>query len=160
MQQIRDAACPVKSESQEGQLMADEKDDLDPNKMREDMENGKYAKYEKKYSEEGFLKKVKKHASKAGVKVIYKAFELYYVAKSPDCPVKVKLAIFAALGYFISPLDIIPDVIPVAGFTDDLGVLGLALAYAMAYIDDDIRAKARERIKSIFGEEALAKLDD
>ena len=44
------------------------------------------SKHEKDYSEQGFWDKVQNYAAKAGVTLIYKALQLYYVAQSPDCP--------------------------------------------------------------------------
>ncbi len=118
------------------------------------------SKHEKDYSEQGFWDKVQNYAAKAGVTLIYKALQLYYVAQSPDCPMKVKAGIYSALGYFILPLDIIPDVTPVVGFSDDLAAIGMALVLAQAYLTPEVDAQAKERIVSIFGEKALAKLEE
>ena len=81
-------------------------------------------KFEKDYSEESFFDKILKYAKVIGVNLIYKALQLYYVLQKPDVPAADKGIIIAALGYLISPLDFIPDLIPVAGYTDD----ALALA--------------------------------
>ena len=59
--------------------------------------------------------------------------------------------IVGALGYFIFPLDAIPDLVPVAGYADDLGVLAIALSSVAIHIDDNVKAKARQKIKDIFG---------
>lgn len=58
---------------------------------------------------------------------------------------KVKATIYGALGYFIVPFDLIPDVMPVVGFGDDLGALGLALTMACMYIDAEVKDKARTK---------------
>ena len=81
-------------------------------------------KFEKDYSEESFFDKILKYAKVIGVNLIYKALQLYYVLQKPDVPAADKGIIIAALGYLISPLDFIPDPIPVAVYTDD----ALALA--------------------------------
>ena len=57
-----------------------------------------------------------------------------------------------ALGYFISPIDVIPDFIPVVGFTDDIGVLAAAVVMAASYIDAEARAKADTKLAGWFGE--------
>ena len=80
--------------------------------------------YQKDYSEQSFFGKALKYAKVIGVNLIYKALQLYYVLQKPDVPAADKGIIIAALGYLISPLDFIPDLIPVAGYTDD----ALALA--------------------------------
>ena len=57
-----------------------------------------------------------------------------------------------ALGYFISPFDAIPDMTPVIGYVDDLGVLTMALATVAAYISDDIKSKAKAKLAEWFSE--------
>ncbi|MBQ7594379.1 MAG: DUF1232 domain-containing protein [Synergistaceae bacterium] len=121
-------------------------DDIDP-KYRED------------YSDSGFWEKVKSVLKSAGLELIYKAIQLYYVMKKPDCPLSVKMSIIAALGYFISPLDIIPDFIPFVGFSDDLLAVGAALMMAESYVDEEVKRQARETIDNIFGEGTSAGLN-
>jgi len=55
------------------------------------------------------------------------------------------------LGYFISPLDIIPDFTPLVGFSDDLGVLAAAIATVSAHITDEVRAQTAKKLKQWFG---------
>lgn len=114
--------------------------------------------YSKNYSEKGFFDKVTSTIKKAGLALIYKALQLYYVTENPNCPMKIKAAIFAALGYFISPIDLIPDFTPFVGYSDDAGAIALALAMAHMYIDDTVRQKAQDKIKSLFGKKVLAQL--
>ena len=117
-------------------------------------------KYTEKYSEEDFWTKIKNNVTNIGISLIYKALQLYYVTQSPKCPMKVKAGIYGALGYLISPFDIIPDFTPIAGYTDDAAAIGVALILAQMYIDDNIRAQAKGKIKDIFGAKALEKLDE
>ncbi len=107
--------------------------------------------FEDKYSDSGFWSKVTEYAKTAGSEVIEKALWLYYAAQGKDTPVSVKATIYSALGYFILPLDVIPDAIPVVGFTDDLGVLGAALLIAAAHIDEEVKGKAAQKMKDWFG---------
>ncbi len=107
--------------------------------------------YSKEYSEEGFWKKVKKCALKAGKEVIEKALMLFYCLQEKDTPKWAKGVIVAALGYFIFPMDAIPDVTPVVGYADDLGVLAAALATVAAYIKEKHKQKAKETLKRWFG---------
>jgi uncharacterized membrane protein YkvA (DUF1232 family) len=68
-----------------------------------------------------------------------------------------------ALAYFISPIDFIPDLTPFLGFTDDLGILGMGLVAIAAYINDDVRKNARERLSKWFKnykESDLREVDD
>ena len=63
------------------------------------------------YSDDGFWVKIKGVIKSAGRVLIYKALQLFYVMKKPDCPTHIKAIIVAALGYFILPLDVIFDFI-------------------------------------------------
>ena len=102
------------------------------------------------YSEKNFWDKVQKYALSAGVKVIYAVLLLYYALMEPKTSSWAKGVILGSLGYFISPFDAIPDIVPVAGYTDDLGVLVLALATVGMFIDNDIKSKAREKVLEWF----------
>lgn len=116
------------------------------------------ASYAGAYTEEGFWAKVKSKVMAAGLQLVYKAMQLYYATENPACPTKVKAGIYAALGYFIAPLDFLPDFLPFVGYTDDLSAILLAMVMAQAYIDDEVREKARQKIGSIFGHRALEEI--
>lgn len=76
----------------------------------------------------------------------------YYCAFDRDTPVQVRAALLAALAYFVLPFDVLPDVVPMLGFTDDAAVLAAAIrmvatamrpehyAAARAAIDRELRA--------------------
>lgn len=106
--------------------------------------------YTKAYSDESFWDKVQKLALSAGIKVIYAGLLLFYALKEPATPAWAKGVIVGALGYFISPIDAIPDYVPVAGYTDDMGVLVLALATVAMYINDNVKSQARKKIMDWF----------
>jgi uncharacterized membrane protein YkvA (DUF1232 family) len=107
----------------------------------------------KHFTENEFWEKLKKFAKKAGSSVVYAVLLLYFTLQKPEVPVKVKAVIVGALGYFILPLDIIPDFIAGVGFGDDLGALGVALFQVAMYVDDDIKRKAKEKMKAWFGDD-------
>ncbi|MCL1059697.1 DUF1232 domain-containing protein [Shewanella gelidimarina] len=102
------------------------------------------------YSDESFWQKVKQFAQKAGLEVIDKALCLYYAAQRPDTPRWAKTIIFGALAYFIAPIDAIPDLTPVVGFSDDLGALAAALAMVSMYVDDKVKTQAAEKSAAWF----------
>lgn len=108
-------------------------------------------KYQNDYSDESFWEKIKEVLITAGLPLIYKATQLYFVMQKPDCPIHIKAAIVATLGYFILPIDIIPDFVPFVGFSDDLSAIAAALIMAQMYVDEEVKRKAREMIDSIFG---------
>jgi len=106
--------------------------------------------YLREFSKEGFWEKVATYARIAGAEVIEKALYLWYVLLKPDVPTWAKTTIVAALGYFISPIDAIPDMVPMIGFMDDLSVLALAVSTVSAYVDDEVRRKTREKMQQWF----------
>ena len=115
--------------------------------------------YAEKYSESGLFDKIKNTVKSAGLKLIHEALQLFYVTENPNCPMKIKAAIFAALGSFISPFDVSPDFTPIVGYSDDAGAIALALCLAQLYIDDEVKRKARNKIADIFGENVLSELN-
>ena len=115
----------------------------------EEIENLDFKKYEDKYSESGLWDKIRKNIAKIGVKVIYQALLLYYVAQSPNCPAKIKAGIIGALGYLISPIDLIPDIMPGIGYADDAAAIATAVALAQIYITDEIKAQAKAKIAEV-----------
>ncbi|CAH0225827.1 YkvA family protein [Agrobacterium fabrum] len=58
----------------------------------------------------------------------------YYCAIDRDTPLRAKGIILAALAYFIMPIDAVPDMLAVVGFTDDIAVITAALAMIRAHI--------------------------
>jgi uncharacterized membrane protein YkvA (DUF1232 family) len=54
------------------------------------------------------------------------------------------------LAYFVMPLDAIPDIVPLAGYTDDLGALAAAIGSVSMYIDDDVKEQAGNRVSAWF----------
>jgi uncharacterized membrane protein YkvA (DUF1232 family) len=108
--------------------------------------------YSKEYSENSLFEKILQVAKKAGINVIYAGLLLFYTLQKPLTPGWARATIIGALGYFISPIDAIPDLTPIAGYTDDLGALALALAAVSMFIDDDVKSKAREKLKEWFGD--------
>jgi len=107
--------------------------------------------YEKEFSDEGFWDKIVKYAKIAGQEVVEKALWLYYAAQSPETPAWAKTTIYGALGYLIFPVDAIPDIVPVVGYADDLGVLAAAVAAVTIYITDDVKDQAAQKLKVWFG---------
>jgi uncharacterized membrane protein YkvA (DUF1232 family) len=109
--------------------------------------------YSKEFSEKSFWAKINKYAKfakKAGTELIVTALTLYYCAMDSDTPKWAKTVIIGALGYFIMLLDVIPDFTPIIGYTDDFGMLTLALATVAAKVKPEHRQKAREKLKALF----------
>ena len=71
-----------------------------------------------------------------------------------------KAIIIGALGYMISPLDVIPDAIPIAGLTDDLAVLLYVLKKVWTGIDPEIVEQAKSKLSRWFDEEEIEEIGD
>ena len=106
--------------------------------------------YSKNYNEDSLWDKIKNGAASAGKAVLGRALTLYYCALDTDTPAWAKTVIVGALGYFITPLDAIPDLAPGVGYTDDMGALASAIAIVAIHIKDEHREKANERLKKWF----------
>ena len=128
------------------------------------MELPDFMKYSNKFTQKDFVEKISRIAKRAGSKLVYAALilyytlqsdKLYYTLQSDKVSKADKAIIIGALGYMISPLDVIPDAIPIAGLTDDLAVLLYVLKKVWTGIDPEIIAKARERLSKWFDEEEI-----
>lgn len=117
-------------------------------------------KFQGNYSEPAFWDKLRTIASKAGAKVVYYALVLFYTLTDPATPTKYKAVIAGALGYFILPLDFLPDFLPFAGLADDWAALIAAVSYVIRAITPENKEKAREKLHSWFPAATEADLGD
>ncbi len=111
--------------------------------------------YSGKFSQSDFVEKIARIAKRAGAKLVYAALILYYTLQSDKISKTNKAMIIGALGYMISPLDVVPDAIPIAGLSDDLAVLLFVLKKVWTDIDPDIQIKAKERLSKWFDEDEI-----
>ena len=118
------------------------------------MELPDFMSYANKFSQSEFAEKISRIAKRAGAKLVYAALILYYTLQSD------KAIIIGALGYMISPLDVIPDAIPIAGLTDDLAVLLFVLKKVWTGIDPEIVEQAREKLSKWFDEEEISEIQN
>jgi uncharacterized membrane protein YkvA (DUF1232 family) len=70
----------------------------------------------------------------------------YYCAFDHTTPLPVKTTLIGALAYFVLPADVIPDVLPVLGFTDDAAVLATTIKLVASHIRPEHRIAARNRL--------------
>ena len=73
----------------------------------------------------------------------------YYCAFDRATPAPVKAALAGALAYFVLPIDAIPDVLPVLGFTDDAAVLAAAIKLVSSHIRPEHRDAAKEKLDAL-----------
>lgn len=71
--------------------------------------------------------------------------ELWSKINSIDTPLRVKIVIVLTGMYFLNPIDLIPDFIPVLGQIDDIVVLSLAVRYVKRHTNFDVRKTLWER---------------
>ncbi len=110
----------------------------------------KLSKYISFFSDTKFWDKLKSLIQQLGQRTIYSILLLYYAFKREDTPVWAKNIILGVLGYLISPFDALPDLTPVLGYTDDLGVLAFGLATVATFINDEVREKALGKMNRWF----------
>lgn len=122
------------------------------------MEIPDFMSYANKFSQSEFAEKISRIAKRAGAKLVYAALILYYTLQSDKVSKSDKAIIIGALGYMISPLDVIPDAIPIAGLTDDLAVLLFVLKKVWTGIDPEIVEKAKKRLAKWFDEDEIAEI--
>lgn len=77
------------------------------------------------------------------------ALMLWLAARDPRTPIMAKLVAGFAAAYAFSPIDLIPDFIPVLGLLDDLVILPLAIAFAVKRIPPTLAAELRERAATL-----------
>ena len=138
--------------------MAEEKQQTEPKFDESQITEKELQKYEQHYNESSFLDKVTKYGKLIGINALYKAVQLWFVMQNPDVPATTKAVIMGALGYLIAPLDFLPDLMPVLGYTDDFVAITFALIKVQGYIDEEVERKSKHLLAKIFGEEAVSKL--
>jgi uncharacterized membrane protein YkvA (DUF1232 family) len=77
---------------------------------------------------------------------------LYLAYKRKDIPVYAKILIVIIIGYALSPVDLIPDFIPVLGYLDELIILPILIYFAIKLIPDEILKECKEEAKNLWKE--------
>ena len=124
------------------------------------MELPDFMKYSDRFTKSDFVEKISRIAKRAGAKRVYLALILYYTLQSDKVSVKDKAIIIGALGYLISPLDVVPDAIPIVGLGDDLAVLVYVLQKVWGDVNEEVKQKAKEKLKKWFDEDEMEEIGD
>lgn len=93
---------------------------------------------------DGFWRKLLKVAGR--IPFAEEAAAAWFCARDPETPARVRAMLLAALAYFVTPVDFIPDFVAVFGFTDDATVLMAALGLVSSYMKPRHRKAAREAL--------------
>jgi len=115
--------------------------------------------YSNKFTKGEFVEKISRIAKRAGAKMVYAALVLFYTLQSDKISMKDKAIIIGALGYLISPLDVVPDAIPIAGLSDDLAVLIFVLQKIWGDVSDDVKQKAKNKLNQWFDDDEITEID-
>lgn len=70
---------------------------------------------------------------------------VYFAARDPRTPLLVRLLALLVAAYALSPIDLIPDFIPVIGYLDDLLLVPLGIALVVRLTPPEVIAAAREK---------------
>lgn len=124
------------------------------------MELPDFMSYKDHFTDSGFVEKISRIAKRAGAKLVYAALILYYTLESDKVSYKDKAIIIGALGYLVSPLDVIPDAIPVIGLGDDLSVLLFVLKKVWGDVSDEVKLKAYAKLSKWFDNDELQEADN
>jgi len=119
--------------------------------------------YSNYFSETALWEKIRDFSKAAGEKVVYAVLLLYYLMAEKSVSLKTKASIAAALGYFIFPLDAVPDLAPLIGYSDDLGVLLFVLSKVAGSLTPEVKQRAQKQLEDWFGktgQEELMELED
>ena len=101
------------------------------------------------YSENKLTSKLRKVAKRVGGKALEALLTLYYVMRSPSVSTADKAKIYGVLGYFILPIDIVPDLLPMVGYADAISALFWVVNVVWKNITPEVRAQARAKATEI-----------
>lgn len=87
---------------------------------------------------------------RAGRSIARPALEALEMLLDPTTPAQARLTLLAALTYLLVPTDLIPDLIPVAGFSDDLVAITAVLSLCRNHITPEIRQRAQSKLDQWF----------
>jgi uncharacterized membrane protein YkvA (DUF1232 family) len=98
-----------------------------------------------------FWRKLRGMVMVAGHKTLFSSLVLFNCLKDRDTPAWARGVIVGALGYLILPTDLIPDMLPGAGYGDDWSTIVAALGIVAAYIKETHKLRAKEQLDKLFG---------
>ena len=106
---------------------------------------------ERWYSATNLWAKLRRTAAVLGKNTVLTVLTLYHCLRDPDTPTWARGVIVGALGYLILPADLVPDLIPGAGYGDDWAALVGALGTVAAYVKDIHKVKAAAQTERLLG---------
>jgi len=104
------------------------------------------AKYAPHYSARALRRKVAQMPRRVCRSVLEQALLLYAVLTDKNTPLWARALIIGALGWFVCPLDAVPDGIPVLGYVDDAAVMAFAISRVAQFVTPAVRERAERLI--------------
>ena len=95
-----------------------------------------------------FIERWKHEARRLKVEI----YALYLAYKDPRVPLYARVFAACVVGYAFSPIDLIPDPIPILGYLDDLVLIPLGVILALKMIPKDVMAEYREKAREIMAQ--------
>ena len=123
------------------------------------MEVPDFMQYSNKFTKSEFVEKISRIAKRAGAKLVYAALILFYTLQSDKVSLKDKAIIIGSLGYLISPLDVVPDAIPIAGLGDDMAVLIFVLQKVWGEVSEEVKEKAKNKLDQWFDTDEIDEIN-
>ncbi len=116
--------------------------------------------YADRFNPEEMWEKLKTQAAKAGQEIVVMVLTIYYTIRDriknrdvvTDIPMTDVLLLAGAIAYFVCPADVIPDVMPGIGYSDDLAVLTFAYKKAYSIFTTAAKGTALEKTAELLGE--------
>ena len=103
--------------------------------------------FERELIDESLLRRLLQRAGRGLASAALDALEL---TLDPETPSAARLTMLAALSYLLMPADLIPDILPVAGFSDDLVALSAMVGLWINHVTPAIRVRARRQLDRWF----------
>jgi uncharacterized membrane protein YkvA (DUF1232 family) len=101
--------------------------------------------------EADFMARLRGGMRRIGGPAVLQLLQLWVAARANGTPRTMKAALWAALAYFVMPMDAVPDAVPLVGFGDDVAVIAAALAMAHQAISPEVRERAADLFGRLFG---------
>ena len=103
-----------------------------------------------RYSDSSFRAVVQNSFRAIGETTVKQALTLFHTLQDEDTPTAARATIIGALAYLILPADLIPDFLPVVGFTDDMGAIAAAAGTVASCIKPQHKRKAAKQARDLF----------
>ena len=95
------------------------------------------------FSDNAFWSKLQSLSGNGWCEMLKQVVTLYVLLKDSSTSMTLKITLIGALGYFIAPIDAIPDLIPLLGYTDDMSIIGMLINQLSHAITPEIEQQVR-----------------